>query len=63
VRNVLGEATGYEKDYRDFSNRRHFAFPAGLQQVIGKPLTFSLSNSWAKLRQVDRHRDHDPRAG
>lgn len=63
ARNVLGEAEGYEKYYRYFSNRRHFAVPAGLSKIIGKPLTFSLSNSWAKFRQIDQHRQHDPQKG
>ena len=64
ARNVLGEAgDDYKKYYRYFSNRRHFALPAGLVKVIGKPLMFSLSNGWAKFYQVDHHRKHDEMKG
>jgi gamma-glutamylputrescine oxidase len=39
-----------------FSNRRH---PSGLGKVIGKPLLYSLSNTWAKFYQVDTLRSLD----
>ena len=35
----------------------------GLGKIIGKPLLFSLSNSWAKFYQVDHHRKHDEMKG
>ncbi|HYI26575.1 MAG TPA: hypothetical protein VD863_01880, partial [Bradyrhizobium sp.] len=64
ARNVLGEADeDYKKYYRYFSNRRHFVLPAGLVNIIGKPLMFSLSNGWAKFYQVDHHRKHDEMKG
>jgi gamma-glutamylputrescine oxidase len=64
ARNVLGKADeDYEKYYRYFSNRRHFALPSGLVKLIGKPLMFSLSNSWTKFYQVDHHRKHDEMKG
>ena len=54
ARNVLGEADAdYRKYFNYFSNRRHFALPIGLGKVIGKPLLYSLSNTWAKFYQVD----------
>ncbi len=46
----------YKKYYPYFSNRRHFLLPSGLGKFIGKPLLFSISNSWAKFYQVDTHR-------
>jgi hypothetical protein len=39
-------------------NRRDFALPSGLGKIIGKPLLYSLANSWAKLYRVDTLRDH-----
>jgi gamma-glutamylputrescine oxidase len=61
---VPGEADeDYKKNYRYFSNRRNFAFPSGLVKIIGKPLMFSLSNSWAKFYRVDRHRKYDEMKG
>ena len=33
--------------------------PIGLGKVISKPVLFSLSNAWAKFRQVDTLRSHD----
>jgi len=60
ARNVLGDADAdYKKYFNYFSNHRHFAFPSGLGNVIGKPLLFSLSNSWAKFYQVDKLRSHE----
>jgi gamma-glutamylputrescine oxidase len=57
ARNVLGIADAdYKKYYQYFSNRRHFVLPAGLGNLIGKPLLFSLTNGWAKFYQVDKHR-------
>lgn len=54
ARNVLGEADeDYRKYFNYFSNQRHFTLPSGLGHVIGKPLLFSLANSWAKFYQVD----------
>jgi gamma-glutamylputrescine oxidase len=54
ARNVLGEAEeDYRKYFNYFSNERHFALPSGLGKVIGKPLLFSIANSWAKFYQVD----------
>jgi gamma-glutamylputrescine oxidase len=59
ARNVLGEADeDYKKYFNYFSNHRHFALPSGLGKVIGKPMLFSLANSWAKFFQVDKLRDH-----
>jgi hypothetical protein len=40
-----------------FSNERDFWLPSSLGKVIGKPLLFSLSNSWAKFKQVDKLRE------
>ena len=60
ARNVLGEADeDYRKYFNYFSNRRHFALPSGLGKVIGKPMLFSLANTWAKFFQVDTLRSHD----
>jgi len=57
---VLGEADeDYRKCFNYFSNRRHFALPSGLGKVIGKPLLYSLSNTWAKFYQVDTLRNLD----
>ncbi len=57
ARNILGSGDDdYKKYYPYFTNRRHFAFPAGLAKIIGKPALFSLSNGWAKFYQVDSHR-------
>jgi gamma-glutamylputrescine oxidase len=60
ARNVLGEADeDYDKYFNYFSNLRHFALPSGLGAVIGKPLLFSLANSWAKFYQVDTLRSRE----
>jgi gamma-glutamylputrescine oxidase len=57
ARNILGTGDeDYRKYFPYFSNRRHFALPAGLAKVIGKPALFSLSNGWAKFYQVDTRR-------
>lgn len=57
ARNVLGDADAeYDKYFNYFSNERNFWLPSSLGKVIGKPLLFSLSNSWAKFRQVDELR-------
>jgi gamma-glutamylputrescine oxidase len=59
ARNVLGEAEeDYKKYFNYFSNQRHFALPSSLGRIIGKPLLFSLANSWAKFYQVDTLRPH-----
>jgi gamma-glutamylputrescine oxidase len=54
-------ARGADDDYRKyfnyFSNERYFWLPSSLGNVIGKPMLFSLSNSWAKFRQVDKLRE------
>jgi len=58
ARNVLGDADDdYRKYFNYFSNERYFWLPSKLGKVIGKPLLFSLSNSWAKFRQVDELRE------
>jgi gamma-glutamylputrescine oxidase len=58
ARNVLGDADDdYRKYFNYFSSERYFWLPSSLGKVIGKPLLFSLSNSWAKFRQVDQLRD------
>ena len=60
ARNVLGEADeDYRKYFNYFSNQRHFALPSGLGKVIGKPMLFSLANTWAKFCQVDKLRSHE----
>lgn len=46
----------YKKYYPYFSNRRFFFLPSKLGHVVGKPILFSLNNSWAKFYQVDTHR-------
>ena len=57
ARQVLGEADeDYRKYYNYFSNRRKFALPASLGKIIGKPLLFSMVNTWAKYYQVDELR-------
>ena len=57
ARNVLGEADDdYAKYFNYFSNERYFWLPSSLGKVIGKPMLFSLSNSWAKFKQVDQLR-------
>ena len=54
ARNVLGDADeDYKKYFNYFSNKRSFALPSGLGKVIGKPMLFSMANSWAKFYQVD----------
>ncbi len=56
-RHVLGQAQqDYEKYVPYLSSKRHFALPAGLVKIVGKPIVFSLSNSWSKFRQVDQPR-------
>ena len=58
ARNVLGEAEDeYRKYFNYFSNERHFWLPSSLGKIIGKPILFSLSNSWAKFKQVDKLRE------
>lgn len=60
ARNVLGEADeDYEKYFNYFSSQRHFSLPSSLGNVIGKPMLFSLANSWAKFYQVDTLRAHE----
>jgi len=59
ARNVLGEADeDYKKYFNYFSNKRSFALPSSLGNIIGKPMLFSLANSWAKFFQVDKLRAH-----
>ena len=63
ARMVLGEADDdYRKFVNYFSNQRHFPLPISLGKVIGKPILFSLSNAWAKFRQVDKPRISDSTA-
>ena len=58
ARNILGVADeDYQKYFNYFSNERKFFLPSSLGKVIGKPLLFSLTNSWAKFFQVDKLRD------
>ncbi len=60
ARNLLGAADeDYKKYFNYFSNERYFALPSGLGKVIGKPMLFSLTNSWAKFFQVDKIRSAD----
>jgi gamma-glutamylputrescine oxidase len=57
---VLGEADDdYRKFFNYFSNQRRFPMSIGLAKVISKPVLFSLSNAWAKFRQVDTLREHE----
>jgi gamma-glutamylputrescine oxidase len=59
AQNVLGDADeDYEKYFNYFSRDRYFQLPAGLGRLLGKPMLFSLSNSWAKFYQVDKLRSH-----
>ena len=63
ARMVLGEADDdYRKFVNYFSNQRHFPLSTSLGKVIGKPILFSLSNAWAKFRQVDKPRTSDSTA-
>ncbi len=60
ARMVLGEADDdYRKFFNYFSNQRRFPMSIGLAKVISKPVLFSLSNAWAKFRQVDTLREHE----
>ena len=60
ARSILGEADeDYDKYFNYFSSQRHFALPSSLGRIIGKPLLFSLTNSWAKFYQVDTLRQSD----
>jgi hypothetical protein len=57
---VLGEADeDYRKYYNYFSNRRNSALPSSLGRIIGKPLLFSMANTWAKFYQVGKPRPHE----
>jgi gamma-glutamylputrescine oxidase len=57
ARNFLGVADeDYQKYFNYFSDKRDFFLPSALGKVIGKPLLFSLNNSWAKFFQVDKLR-------
>jgi gamma-glutamylputrescine oxidase len=59
AKNVLGDADeDYRKYFNYFSNQRTFALPSSLGKIIGKPLLFSMANSWAKFYQVDTLRSH-----
>jgi gamma-glutamylputrescine oxidase len=58
ARNILGVADeDYQKYFNYFSNERPFFLPSSLGNVIGKPILFSLNNSWAKFYQVDKLRE------
>jgi len=58
ARNILGDADAeYDKYFNYFSNERYFWLPSSLGKIIGKPMLFSLSNSWAKFKQVDKLRE------
>jgi gamma-glutamylputrescine oxidase len=60
ARNILGDADeDYKKYFNYFSNDRHFSLPTSLSKVVGKPMLFALSNSWAKFYQVDKTRTAD----
>jgi gamma-glutamylputrescine oxidase len=60
AQNVLGEADDdYRKYFNYFSNERYFSLPSGLGRIVGKPMFFALSNSWAKFFQVDKLRSHE----
>ena len=49
--------TDYQKYFNYFSNERKFSLPSSLGKIIGKPVLFSLTNSWAKFYQVDKLRE------
>lgn len=54
ARNILGEASeDSHKYYEYFTDRRYFALPVWLDNLIGKPLVFALNNGWAKYYQKD----------
>jgi len=58
ARNVLGIADeDYRKYFNYFSNQRYFSLPSKLGDIVGKPMLFSLTNSWAKFYQVDKLRE------
>ena len=62
ARNVLGDADDdYKKYFNYFSNERYFSLPTAVSRIIGKPMFFALSNSWAKFYQVDKVRARDGR--
>jgi gamma-glutamylputrescine oxidase len=62
ARNVLGDADDdYRKYFNYFSNDRHFSLPTALGRIVGKPMFFALTNSWAKFYQVDKVRADDGR--
>ena len=61
ARNILGVADeDYQKYFNYFSNEREFFLPSSLGKIIGKPLLFSMTNSWAKFFQVDKLREARP---
>ena len=41
------------------SNDRYFSLPTALGRIVGKPMFFALTNSWAKFYQVDKVRSHE----
>jgi hypothetical protein len=45
--------------YNYFSNERYFCLPTSLGRMVGKPVLFSLANSWTKFYQVDKLRCQD----
>ncbi len=58
ARNILGVADeDYQKYFNYFSNERKFSLPSSLGKIIGKPVLFSMTNSWAKFYQVDKLRE------
>jgi len=60
ARNILGDADeDYRKYFNYFSNQRYFSLPTSLGKIIGKPVLFSLANSWAKFFQVDTLRTQE----
>jgi gamma-glutamylputrescine oxidase len=60
ARNLLGDAdVEYGRYFNYFSNQRYFALPSGLGKIVGKPMLFSMANSYAKYFQVDELRSHE----
>ena len=54
ARQVLGDAKEEARYYQYFAADRAFLMPLWSEQVLGKPLVFSMNNGWAKYYQVDR---------
>jgi gamma-glutamylputrescine oxidase len=53
ARHALGNEIDDARFYQYFTAGRQFLVPLWLEQVVGKQLTFSLNNWYAKYRQVD----------